>query len=132
VRDLYNRLLDLTKHVKVWISFAEFEHLTSNNFQKARQVFKQANEHFKSNEPSLKHERKLILETWLKMESDTRVNKNGANSKKAKAVQAKLPRVVLRKRATNPQTGSNDKAPDNQIMESETQQKESAEAQGEE
>jgi crooked neck len=40
VRELYNRLLELTKHVKVWLSYARFEHETSCNYGEARKVFK--------------------------------------------------------------------------------------------
>jgi crooked neck len=37
VRSLYRRLLDRTKHVKVWISFGKFEQ--DRNPELARQVF---------------------------------------------------------------------------------------------
>lgn len=92
------RLLDLTKHVKVWLSYAKFEHEVAHSATNARAVFKQANSHFRESEPDLKQERKLVLESWLAFESDTSVNKNGPNSKKAQAVSAKLPKKVVRKR----------------------------------
>ncbi|EFC50747.1 crooked neck protein [Naegleria gruberi] len=43
VRLLYKRLLEKTKHVKVWLSYALFEKaLGSNNFAKTRQVYEDA------------------------------------------------------------------------------------------
>jgi crooked neck len=46
VRDLYERLLERTKHVKVWISFAQFE-ASIDELDNARGVFKDAHDHFR-------------------------------------------------------------------------------------
>lgn len=51
VRDLYTRLLNMTQHVKVWISFAKFEEQDARSFQKARVLYQNAYNHFKDNLP---------------------------------------------------------------------------------
>ena len=38
VRELYERLLDKTKHVKVWLSYAKFE-TSIEEFENAREVY---------------------------------------------------------------------------------------------
>ncbi|CAG2248376.1 CLF1 [Mytilus edulis] len=52
VRNLYRRLLQRTKHVKVWISFGQFEKTTGEEscIEKARTVYKEANNAMKSAE----------------------------------------------------------------------------------
>ena len=62
VRALYGRLLQRTKHVKVWISMAQFES-AAGEVEKARQVFVDAQAHFKSGGTELKEERVLLLES---------------------------------------------------------------------
>ena len=40
VRQLYSRLLERTNHVKVWISYAQFEaSIEGNNLELARKIF---------------------------------------------------------------------------------------------
>ena len=46
VRLLYARLLDKTKHLKVWLSFSKFEQETGNS-NEARAVFENAYRFFK-------------------------------------------------------------------------------------
>ena len=46
-----------------------------------------AQSHFKTNEPDLKEERRMLLETWLNIEKAA-----GEDSEMAKAVEAKMPR----------------------------------------
>ena len=69
VRALYRRLLQKSKHVKVWISYAKFEQENSQDASKARAVYAEAYQYFKDNEPDLKEERLLILENWIKLEA---------------------------------------------------------------
>ena len=52
-RDLYERLLQRTKHVKVWISYALFES-TNDEVDRARDIFERANRYLK--EADLKEE----------------------------------------------------------------------------
>lgn len=49
VRELYKRLLQRTKHVKVWISRAQFE-ATVKEVDRARAIFREAEAYFKQND----------------------------------------------------------------------------------
>eukprot|EP01132_Coremiostelium_polycephalum_P004537 gene4537-5653_t len=64
-RALYRRLLERTNHVKVWLSFAQFE-LTSVNSDSAREVY---NEAHKALTQSENEERLLLLENWKQFET---------------------------------------------------------------
>lgn len=91
-RRLYERLLERTKHLKVWISFAKFEasamveeqdpELPEDEaqeslreqqqlqcLQNARRVFESAINYFRTSAPDLKEERAMLLEEWLNLES---------------------------------------------------------------
>ncbi|XVF51255.1 hypothetical protein PTKIN_Ptkin04bG0170000 [Pterospermum kingtungense] len=89
-RVLYERLLDRTKHFKVWISYAKFEvsamdedddsDLPQNGvrqynhggnkgcIQRARRVFERAVNYYTMSAPELKEERAMLMEEWLNME----------------------------------------------------------------
>ncbi|CAI9784661.1 unnamed protein product [Fraxinus pennsylvanica] len=87
-RALYERLLNRTKHLKVWISYAKFEASAMEEggfqdsdaqesdyeqkrkcLQRARGVFERALGYFRTSAPELKEERAMLLEEWLNMES---------------------------------------------------------------
>ncbi|XVF13013.1 hypothetical protein REPUB_Repub08aG0170600 [Reevesia pubescens] len=91
-RGLYERLLDRTKHLKVWISYAKFEasaveendggsdlpqdgvHENHHEekkkcIQRARRVFERAVNYYRTSAPELKEERAMLLEEWLNTES---------------------------------------------------------------
>ena len=82
-RELYSRLLTLTNHVKVWLSWAKFEHETAHDIEKARSRFMEAHKFFKKEMEEVKDERAMVLEAWFAFESDPTVNSHGAESKKA-------------------------------------------------
>ncbi|KAJ6695337.1 hypothetical protein OIU74_014466 [Salix koriyanagi] len=71
-RELYERLLDRTKHLKVWISCAKFEASAMEEqklcIQNARRVFEKALNYFRMSAPELKEERAMLLDEWLDME----------------------------------------------------------------
>nr|CAD1834475.1 unnamed protein product [Ananas comosus var. bracteatus] len=116
-RQLYERLLDRTRHLKVWISYAKFEasagleveeadgkkksenHDASSHeqqmqcIQRCRAVFERASDYFRANASELKEERAMLLEEWLNMESS--FGSLGC----VNTVQKKLPRKIKRKRA---------------------------------
>lgn len=96
-RELYSRLLERTKHVKVWVSYAQFE-ATAKEPEKARAVFLKADEYFKSE--GLKEERLMLLEAWRDFE------KNFGDSEKLKEVTAKLPKRIRKKRQVRAEDGS--------------------------
>lgn len=88
-----------TKHVKVWISMAQFES-AAGEVGNARDVFVKANAHFKAAGADHKEERVLLLESWRDFEGSF-----GETSQQE--VPAKLmPRRVKRKRAITAEDGS--------------------------
>ncbi|KAJ0047650.1 hypothetical protein Pint_17011 [Pistacia integerrima] len=114
-RALYERLLDRTKHLKVWISYAKFEasamkedvegsELAEDDaqedlleqkkqcIQNARRVFEKAVNYFRTSAPELKEERAMLLEEWLNMESS--FGELGDVS----LVQVKLPKKLKKRR----------------------------------
>jgi crooked neck len=95
VRELYKRLMQRTKHVKVWLSYAKFETENARDADLARAVYQEGSAHFKQNEPELKEERLLILENWLKLEQSPL----GSLAHQA-IVEAKLPKRVKKRRRT--------------------------------
>lgn len=91
VRALFERLLQKTGHVKVWISFAQFEGTeVGKGVTTAREIFQRADKEMK--EAGLKEERVLLLDAWRVFEKD-----KGDAASLAK-VDAMLPRRVKRKR----------------------------------
>jgi len=72
-RQLYERLLERTVHVKVWISYAKFEISAENeeeglNVPLARRIYERANECLKG--LAEKESRVLVLEAWRDFERD--------------------------------------------------------------
>jgi len=89
-RVLYKRLLQRTKHVKVWISSAQFE-ASIKEIDRARAVMNEADAYFKSMTEQ-REERKMLLEANLEMEL-----KYGTKETQEKAKE-KLPKRVKKKR----------------------------------
>lgn len=100
-RALYETLLDRTKHVKVWISYAKFEYQGEQKeecIQRARRVFERAISYYQT-APELKEERAMLLEEWLKMESG--FGKLGDVS----MVETKLPKKLKKRRRLSSDDG---------------------------
>jgi len=98
-RSLYERLLDRTGHVKVWISFAQFEGTSvGRGPESARSVFQRAYDCLR--DEGLKEERVLLLDAWRSFEKD-----KGEPSTLA-AVDVKMPRRVKRKRMRTDEDGT--------------------------
>ena len=115
-RELYERLLDKTDHVKVWISYAHFEINIPDDEQeqaegegedeeeeaeqpvseeakaRARKVFERA--HGRMRDQDLKEERVSLLNAWLSFE------RTHGSDKDVEAVQAQMPRKVKKRRRT--------------------------------
>ncbi|GMH84236.1 hypothetical protein TrST_g691 [Triparma strigata] len=90
-RELFERLLEKTGHVKVWISFANFEATeVGEGLEKARETFENAYKKLK--EEDLREERVLLLDAWREME------KEKGNQEKVAAVEARMPRRIKKKR----------------------------------
>jgi len=90
VRKLYERLLERTGHVKVWISFAQFEAASGGGAEVSRKVFERADAQLKSDQA--REERVLLLEAWREME------KTKGDEASLKAVDAKMPKRIKKKR----------------------------------
>lgn len=93
-RQLYERLLERTIHVKVWISYAKFELSCEENddgmnIALARRVFERANDTLK-NLPE-KENRVILLEAWRDFE-----NEHGTRDTREKVVE-KLPRRIKKR-----------------------------------
>merc|ERR1712029_220198 len=75
-RDLYRRLLGKTQHVKVWLSYAQFEFQVEHedNILQARHIFEQANKSLReasnASEAKGKESRLLLLEAWQEFEEE--------------------------------------------------------------
>ena len=92
VRNLYERLLERTQHVEVWLSFAKFEaSLKSDQGNaNARSIYNRADKVLRSAENN--EERAIFLESWKEFEQE-----NGDTDSLDK-VQKKMPRRVKKKR----------------------------------
>ncbi|KAL1816477.1 hypothetical protein DCAR_0520880 [Daucus carota subsp. sativus] len=117
-RRLYERLLERTKHLKVWISFAKFEAsaMIENQdpelpedetkqsqqlqcLENARKVFESAINYFRTSAPDLKEERAMLLEEWLNLESS--IGELGDVS----LVRAKMPKKFKKRRLIDTEDG---------------------------
>ena len=104
-RMLYERLLERTGHVKVWISYAQFEgtgiRIGGNGPEEARVIFNRAYDCLKEGREGMKEERVLLLDAWRVFE------KSYGDGASVAAVEAKMPRRIKRKRMqTDEETGA--------------------------
>ena len=105
-RQLFERLLERTLHVKVWIAYAKFELANSvsedgvDNVVLARRIFERGNDALRSNGD--KESRALLLEAWRDFE-----NEKGDDETRAKIME-KMPRRIKRRRRIVGQDGSDD------------------------
>lgn len=98
-RKLYNRLLERTGHVKVWISYAQFEGTPiGNGIEDARSTFQKAYDRLKMD--GLKEERVLLLDAWRVFE------KARGDISSTSKVEKMMPRRVKRKRMRTDESGA--------------------------
>jgi crooked neck len=99
-RQLYERLLEKTGHVKVWISFAQFESTAiGKGLDGARQVFENAYQQLKQLPGGSKEERVLLLDAWRVLE------KAKGDAESVVNVEGKMPRRIKRKRMRQDDAG---------------------------
>ncbi|KAL1922999.1 uncharacterized protein VTP21DRAFT_9375 [Calcarisporiella thermophila] len=100
-RQLYERLLERTSHVKVWNSYARFELSVPagaegegedelSPVERARNVYNQAYKRMK--DAGLQEDRVLLLEAWREFEAE-----HGTEAE-SEAVKARMPRVIKKRR----------------------------------
>ena len=99
-RQLYERLLERTQHIKVWLSFAKFEASveTEEEAANARSVYERANKSLVSGHSS--EERAMLLEAWRDFE------KEHGDEKSRESVQKRMPRRVKKKRKVYREDGT--------------------------
>jgi crooked neck len=98
-RKLYERLLERTSHVKVWISYAQFEATEiGEGMPAARAIFEKSYNILK--EQGLKEERVLLLDAWRALEQEK------GNATSVSDVESKLPRRIKRKRMRKDDDGN--------------------------
>lgn len=97
-RALYERLLEKTGHVKVWISYSQFEGSeVGQGVNKARETFQRAHDQMK--DAGMKEERVLLLDAWRVFE------KTKGEAQSLAKVDSMLPRRVKRKRMATDENG---------------------------
>lgn len=89
-RQLYERLLERSNHVKVWLSYAAFE-LQQNETDNTREVFQRGYDAMRKD--GLKEERLMLLEAWRDMEQDF-ARTSTPSSDFLQQVESKFPRKV--------------------------------------
>ena len=105
-RALYRRLLEQTQHVKVWLSFARFEHETAHSDASARAVLRDADACFRAaadtplEQQQQRDARALVAETALSLEREI------GDPAAIAAAQARLPQRVRRRRALQAADGA--------------------------
>ncbi|GMH39793.1 hypothetical protein BSKO_07691 [Bryopsis sp. KO-2023] len=121
-RVLYERLLDRTKHVKVWMSFAQFEASPLSDIDleatdlpeeekpaqretHAEQVYERAFRSLRESQPDAKEEAVMLLEAWREFEKNTISRDPEERAKAVDAVTKKMPKRVKRKRAVVTEDG---------------------------
>lgn len=124
-RILYERLLDRTKHVKVWMSYASFEGTplplegegqadedaqrenpeTSSETEppeeravRARAVYERALRSLRESQPDEKEAAVMLLESWRDFEAGCFFRSDADREKAIRVVEQKMPKKVKRKR----------------------------------
>ncbi|KAJ3218569.1 Crooked neck-like protein 1 [Clydaea vesicula] len=114
VRKLYERLLEKTPHVKVWISYAKFELLTkeeneentenednSQGILRSREIFQKAYNYLKQNGlESSKEDRQILLENWKQVEIE-----NNSSKEFVDKVASMFPKIVKKRKKLEDGTG---------------------------
>ena len=114
-RTLYRRLLEHTKHVKVWLSFARFEHETAHNDDNARAVLREADACFSGNaeidpdateferdmaQQQMRENRALVAETALNLEMQI------GDAAMIEAARKRVPKRIKKRRVIQAADGS--------------------------
>ena len=100
VRNLYERLLERTQHMKVFLSYAKYEQsIETDNNERVREIFARGNKHLKDGGGS-REERVMLLEAWRDFE------RASGDMASLEEIQKKLPRRVKKKRKMYRDDGS--------------------------
>jgi crooked neck len=91
-RKLFRKLLEQSSHLKVWIAFAKFELHNVGSIENCREIYQEAYDYFKKEEPESKEERQMILESWLNVE------KEHGTQESFEGVKTKMPKRIKKRR----------------------------------
>ncbi|KAK9915014.1 hypothetical protein WJX75_003619 [Coccomyxa subellipsoidea] len=123
-RALYERLLDRTRHVKVWMSYAAFEaapmplpedddeddaaarqqvaqagaESPASRDVHARAVYERAYQSLRESQPDAKEEAVMLLEAWRAFEAEAESHGEAQRAAAIAAVEKRMPKRVKRKR----------------------------------
>ncbi|GFR13846.1 crooked neck-like protein 1 [Trichonephila clavata] len=100
-RQLYERLLEKTQHVKVWISYARFELGCGEGGDavlQARRIYEKANKSLRN--ASQKEERMMLLEAWKDFEEQF------GDEQSQRDVQKQMPKKVKKRRKIQTEDGT--------------------------
>ena len=99
-RALFERLLQRTQHVKVWLSYTKFEisTATEEGVKNAREIFRRASKSLKDG--SHTEERAMVLEGWWEFEREK------GDSETLAEVQKVMPKRVKKRRKVYQEDGS--------------------------
>jgi crooked neck len=102
VRELYERLLEKTQHVKVWLSYAQFEADNPENegYEKSRQIYQKAYDEYRSAQN--KESRLMILEAWKEFEDSL----DEKDLKTINHINSLMPKKVNKRRKIYSEDGS--------------------------
>ena len=102
-RDLYRRLLSKTQHVKVWMSFAQFElsgeEEAEDRVSQARSVYEEGNRSLRESQHDKEH-RLMLLESWRDFEAE-----HGGEGDR-RAVARLMPKRVKKRRKIEGEDGA--------------------------
>jgi len=90
-RDVWQRLLGKSNHVRVFIAYSEFEARTAKSMKDCREALDRGVQHFKAENRS--EERSMLLEHWLKIEQEF------GEEKDVELVEQRQPKRVQKRRA---------------------------------
>ncbi|GFT23485.1 crooked neck-like protein 1 [Nephila pilipes] len=100
-RELYERLLEKTQHVKVWISYARFELGCGEGRDavlQARHIYEKANKSLRN--ANQKEERMMLLEAWKDFEEQF------GDEQSQRDVQKQMPKKVKKRRKIQTEDGT--------------------------
>ncbi|ETO30213.1 hypothetical protein RFI_06907 [Reticulomyxa filosa] len=102
-RNLFERLLTHTKHVKVWITYAQFESTIAGVPAHSRAIFQRASDFFEKEfahaDSLLIQERVLLLDAWLQFEQEW------GSPEEIDLARSKQPKRIKRKRPIKTEQG---------------------------
>ncbi|XP_033124817.1 crooked neck-like protein 1 [Anneissia japonica] len=99
-RELYGRLLERTQHVKVWISYSQFELSLGGEAAvvECRKIYERANKSLRHSEE--KEERLMLLESWRDFEAEY------GDEESQEKIRKEMPKRVKKRRKIQTEDGS--------------------------